>query len=95
MRNETKEKYPKNWAEISQKIRTLIPICEICGKTPCDGITLTAHHRDYNPANNNPENLLVCCQGCHFAIQVDEGKAGKILPIETHRGTLHLQPSLF
>jgi 5-methylcytosine-specific restriction endonuclease McrA len=27
--------------------------------------TLTVHHRDHNPANNSPDNLVALCAPCH------------------------------
>lgn len=91
----TRAKYPENWKKISTALREQIPYCEVCFKADYQVPHLTVHHRDYNPANNAQENLLVCCPKCHFAIQVDEGNAGKILPLQSHRGTLNLQATLF
>lgn len=63
---ENRKFYSKEWKEI--RLETIIErgnLCEICDKTSREKI-LTVHHRDRNPANNNPENLLVCCQKHHF-----------------------------
>ena len=35
--------------------------CEICGKS---GYT-EVHHKDKNPLNNSPENLIRLCKSCH------------------------------
>ena len=43
------------------RIATPIAPCAICGKT---GYT-EVHHRDKNPMNNSPENLVRLCKSCH------------------------------
>ncbi len=41
---------------------------------PIDGkaiiIVLTIAHKDHNPMNSNPENLLALCQACHNRMDV-------------------------
>ena len=39
--------------------------CELCDRN-CD--KLHVHHLDGNPENNNRNNLMVLCMGCHKAI---------------------------
>jgi 5-methylcytosine-specific restriction endonuclease McrA len=40
-----------------------------CEKCPAPGID--RHHRDGNPGNNVPENLMVLCRRCHM---VEDGR---------------------
>lgn len=46
-----------------QRARRMIPStsCAICGK---NGYT-EVHHKDKNPLNNSPENLVRLCKSCH------------------------------
>jgi hypothetical protein len=37
-------------------------VCEQCGAT----WGLDVHHKDENPLNNDPENLIVLCRSCHL-----------------------------
>jgi len=37
--------------------------CEICGET---GKVLIIHHKDFNPKNDDPNNLMIVCPTCHF-----------------------------
>ena len=71
MRAETKERYPDNWREISQAtIEARGGKCEDCGaRSGYSFKVLTVHHIDYDPANNDPANLVVLCQGCHLRRQ--------------------------
>lgn len=47
--------------------------CEHCG---CDGTgtRLVVHHRDGNPTNNAPSNLITLCDSCHKLVH-----SGKII----------------
>jgi hypothetical protein len=71
MRPETKALYPKNWKEISDRLRfKRHNICEGCGQVGSKkGNPLTVHHVDYNPKNNAPTNLLLLCAKCHLRLQ--------------------------
>jgi 5-methylcytosine-specific restriction endonuclease McrA len=44
--------------------------CEACGTTA----GLHAHHRDENPANNDPANIATLCGSCHLKWHWREGK---------------------
>jgi hypothetical protein len=74
MKPETKALYPLNWKQISRwTIEARGAQCEKCGCTrEDDGIVLTLHHIDYDPSNNDPNNLVVLCQGCHLRRQAWE-----------------------
>jgi len=71
VRPETAELYPDNWAEISQAIKEARGWkCEDCGSDRYHPRSkLTVHHKDYDPSNNDPDNLVVLCQGCHLRRQ--------------------------
>jgi len=65
-------KYPDNWKEIARKVKERAGWrCENCGKyhNPKERRTLTVHHIDRNPSNNEPWNLVALCQRCHLHIQ--------------------------
>jgi len=69
---EFKEKYPKNWKEISKEIKDRAGWkCERCGRLNdwFEGYTLTVHHLDGDPLNCNPKNLIALCQRCHLSVQ--------------------------
>ena len=71
MRLETKELYPDNWQEISRAcIDKYQHTCKDCNRTDYgEGVILTSHHRDYDPSNNDDDNLVCLCQGCHLRRQ--------------------------
>ena len=40
--------------------------CMVCGKTQTsEHFDLVVHHKDGDNMNNNVENLMILCQGCH------------------------------
>ena len=74
-----RSKYPPNWGEIAAEVKRRAGWkCERCGAPhqyrckPNDralgGLarTLTVHHKDHNPANNRPDNLVALCAACHL-----------------------------
>lgn len=71
IRPENKARYPKNWPEISAKIRARAGNkCEDCGVENYsirDGskIVLTVAHLDHTPENCDDDNLRAWCQRCH------------------------------
>ena len=77
---ENKNKYPKNWKDISYKIRAIrannkCEFCEAENYQP-DPITkskviLTVAHLDHNPENCNEENLKALCQKCHLSYDLE------------------------
>lgn len=87
IRPENKNRYPKNWKEIRQKILDRADnCCEGCGvqnystrTTLSPGmprkdvkIVLTIAHLDHTPENCSDENLRAFCQRCHN--RYDAGK---------------------
>ena len=61
--------YPKNWNEISKKIRKLRNYtCEKCGFKPRNDYEkrfIHLHHINGDKTNNNQDNLKVLCIKCH------------------------------
>ena len=39
--------------------------CQLRLTAACELTANRVHHRDLNPANNDPSNLAACCQPCH------------------------------
>lgn len=67
----SKKGYPKNWKEISTRIKAAAGWkCERC-KTPHGPVpnVLTTHHLDGNKKNCADWNLAALCQRCHLTIQ--------------------------
>ena len=104
--------YPENWNEIATHIKQVAGYCcQRCGMQclpPGRGYrhlsrrirskyTAQVHHRDRQPANNNPDNLVALCTGCH--LYYHQGQKGNITPGQL---SLHLEiepqyltPSIF
>lgn len=64
--------YPSNWQEIARGVKDEANWqCVRCNHIhdPKAGYTLTVHHLDMNPANNEWYNLAPLCQRCHLQIQ--------------------------
>jgi hypothetical protein len=71
---ENKNKYPRNWKQISEDIRfnRAQNKCEVCGAAnymphPITGskVILTVAHLDHTPENCDYTNLKAMCQKCH------------------------------
>jgi hypothetical protein len=74
-----RSRYPDNWKEIAARVKDEARWrCEDCS-LDCHPIshakldrserarrTLTVHHQDYNPANNDRSNLIALCSACHL-----------------------------
>jgi hypothetical protein len=74
IKEENKKRYPKNWKQISERIRfeRANNKCEVCGcenyqPHPITGskVILTVAHLDHHPENCDDENLKAMCQKCH------------------------------
>ena len=55
-----KTKAPRDRAKLWYKAE----VCVVCGSTKEDR-RIERHHRDENPYNNTPENILILCSYCH------------------------------
>lgn len=84
-----RSRYPKNWKEIADGVkRESNWKCEECGldcfpymttrlnRSEMAKRTLTVHHQDYNPANNERDNLIALCSACH--LRKHQGKRGNV-----------------
>jgi len=71
IRPENKSRYPKDWKQISLRIRERAGNkCEDCGVENYSirngsKIVLTVAHLDHTPENCADENLRAWCQRCH------------------------------
>jgi hypothetical protein len=62
--------------------------CEEC-RTKLD---LHVHHKDRNPANNDPSNLAVLCASCHLKLHWREDRAKRLASLILPGGRMR-QPS--
>ena len=72
--------YPPNWKDIAYKVKCKAQWkCQKCGTQHRlnKGIVLTVHHKDGNPMNCHPSNLIALCQKCHLYAQ--KTLSGRIL----------------
>ncbi len=70
MKEITKKLYPKNWKDISLKIRKRYHHrCQRCFTESKPKWVLTVHHLNMNPADCCLSNLVLLCQKCHLHIQ--------------------------
>jgi 5-methylcytosine-specific restriction endonuclease McrA len=62
----TKERgYDHRWQKTRFRKLKETPLCEF-GFDGCQIGANHVHHRDHNPKNNKPENLLSSCGPCHM-----------------------------
>lgn len=74
IRPENKQRYPKDWPQISRRIRDRAGnVCEWCKAVngephPVTGskVVLTVAHMDHTPENCEDGNLKALCQKCHL-----------------------------
>ena len=52
--------------------------CMICGSD--DG--LHVHHRDHDPTNDHPQNLITLCGYCHARVHAEERRDGGVERVE-------------
>lgn len=84
IRPENKARYPKDWPEISRRIKEREGwCCKWCpaehGKPhPVTGsiVVLTVAHLDHIPEHCDDENLAALCQRCHNAYDAPMRRAG-------------------
>jgi len=67
------KKYPPDWPEIAEAKKEAAgwrcERCKVRHNPAVPGHTLTVHHRDGDPMNCSPENLLAACQRCHLKLE--------------------------
>lgn len=70
-----KKRYPADWKEIATAVKDAADwMCEECGKQcyrpgeKCENRqnVLTVHHKDHEPENCDPANLIALCAPCHL-----------------------------
>lgn len=69
--------YPHDWPDIARRTKEAAGgLCSKCGCLPSSlkHINLGVHHKDYNPQNNHPDNLVVLCSPCHLRQQAADLK---------------------
>lgn len=85
IRPENRARYPKDWPEISKRIRfgRAGGKCEWCGAEhgkphPETGskVVLTVAHLDHSPENCEESNLAALCQKCHNSYDMDSRRRG-------------------
>lgn len=85
MKNEGKTVTYKIRQKILEKFNNK---CILCGSTE----ELHVHHVDKNRKNNNLNNLLLVCEGCHFRfhgkLKVDKSNEGKVIELR-RKGMSH------
>ena len=57
-------------------------LCSECGRTD----NLHVHHKDRNPANNDPQNLVTLCASCHLKLHWREDREYRISTIRNATG---------
>jgi uncharacterized protein YlaI len=57
----------------SESVNPLGKNCEMCGATE----SLDRHHKDENPLNNEPSNVMTLCDACHTKLHWATGKKAK------------------
>lgn len=87
IRPENRERYPKNWKEISLRIRNerAKGRCEFCkiaynGEPhPVTGskVILTVAHLNHTPEDCRDENLAAMCQRCHLTYDAEIHKKNR------------------
>lgn len=98
--------YSQDWKQIANKIKQqsgyCCQKCQLQCLTPGRSYhhlsrkirskyTIQVHHRDRQPANNHPENLIAVCSGCHLFYH--QGRQGNITPGQLSLD-LHIEPQL-
>ena len=84
-------RYPDNWKAIALKIKEKADWkCQKCGiqclkpsenrkgltKSEKAKLTLTVHHKNYQPECNHEDNLIALCSPCHLSYHA--GKKGNV-----------------
>lgn len=59
--------YNSKWAKVRIMKLNQDPLCE-----RCESAAILVHHKDRNPFNNGPDNLLSLCDACHDTEHKDD-----------------------
>ncbi len=87
------KRYPKNWQEIAIEAKNAADWqCQHCRRhclrpgekrsltrSEWTRFTLSVHHSDCTPENNQPENLIALCTPCHLALH-GRGRRSNVSP---------------
>ena len=100
IKQENKDRYPRNWQQIRWRILTRAnQRCEWCDARngephPVTGakVVLTIMHLDHTPENCADENLRAACQKCHNGYDAEHRQKTRR---ETARGSGEHQTQLF
>jgi hypothetical protein len=63
----------KNSGHKAAQRRFKAEVCLLCGVKK----RLQRHHKDQNPTNNSPNNIMILCQTCHTQIHMIDGTWGR------------------
>ena len=78
-----RQRYPQNWNQIALSVKEAADwrchhwrwLCLRPGEKPPSltrsqwtKATLSVHHANFTPENNQPENLIPLCSPCHLAL---------------------------
>ena len=89
-----RKRYPRNWDQISAaakhasgwRCQHCQQLCLRPGEKHPDltrsewtKVTLSTHHANFLPEDNNPENLIVLCTPCHLALHA-QAKRSNVSP---------------
>lgn len=84
IKSENKNRYPKNWKDISKRIRFEVAKnrCQFCGAENYkphyltgSKVILTVAHLNHKPEDCRDENLKALCQKCHLNYDKDFHKS--------------------
>jgi hypothetical protein len=64
---------PSRWA-LEEDVGRLHPFEPFCDGGPVK-VIITVAHLDHDEANNDPSNLLACCQRCHLRLDARDNRA--------------------
>ena len=106
IRPENRDRYPKDWPEISRRVRAranwqcegspAYPDCRAWNGDPHpvtgSVVVLTVAHLDRTPENCSDENLRAMCQRCHLTYDRDQHEQNKIRDRHEEADTQELFP---
>lgn len=89
------KRYPKNWNQIATSVKEAAGwrcqhcqrLCLRSGEKPSSltrsewtKATLSVHHANFTPEDNQPENLITLCTPCHLALHSRANKRSNVSP---------------